>query len=245
MLDKGGNMLKFVIVEDSPEFQEIICKVIDKTIFKTENDYRIEKYSKYSSELSNTIKDCSIHKIYILDIDLGKGPSGLEIAKEIRNIDWDSEIIFITSHDKLFETVYRNLFNIFAFIEKFVSLESRLEDNLLKIISKKADYGKFYYSNNKIDVQIYYKDITYIYRDTIERKLVIKTSNNKFLLNKSILEISKELDERFKQIHRACIVNVDRVNIFNWSKGYFELDTGEKVDLCSKSFKGNISNGLF
>ncbi|MDD4188385.1 MAG: LytTR family transcriptional regulator DNA-binding domain-containing protein [Bacilli bacterium] len=238
-------MIKFVVIEDGPDYQEIICKIIEKTIFKTDNDYRIEKHNKYSLELSETIKDCSVHKIYILDIDLGKGPSGLEIAKEIREIDWDSEIIFITSHAKLFETVYRNIFNVFAFIEKFVSLESRLEDILLKIISKKVDIGKFYYSNSKIDVQIYYKDITYIYRDTIERKLVIKTTTNKFLLNKTILEISKELDDRFKQIHRACIVNIDRVNMFNWSKGYFELDNGEKVNLCSKNFRKNISNGLF
>ena len=61
------------------------------------------------------------------------------------------------------------------------------------------------------------------------------------MLNKSILEISKELDGRFRQIHRACIVNKDRVNQFNWSKGYFQLDNGEKVDLCSKNYKENIN----
>lgn len=233
-------MVKFVVVEDNIEFQNIICEVIDKTIFKTENEYSIEKYNKYCCDLRKSIVDCAIQKVYILDIDLGHSCSGLDIAKEIRKCDWDSEIIFISSHDKMFETVYRNIFKVFDFIEKFISLEDRLTKDLKIIVSKKADYGKFYYCNSKIDMQIYYKDITYIYRDTAERKLVIKTSNNKFLLNKSILEISKELDERFQQVHRACIVNKDRVNLFNWSKGYFVLDNGEKVDLCSKSFKENI-----
>lgn len=234
-------MVKFIVVDDNSEFQNIICKVIDNTMFKTEEEYYIEKYNKYCCDLHKAIVDCSTQKIYILDIDLGHLHSGLDIAKEIRKYDWDGEIIFITSHDKMFETVYRNIFKVFDFIEKFISLEERLAKDLKIIVSQKADYGKFYYCNNKTDMQIYYKDITYIYRDTAERKLVIKTTNNKFLLNKSILEISKELDNRFKQVHRACIVNKDRVNLFNWSKGYFILDNGEKVDLCSKNFKENIS----
>lgn len=234
-------MLKFIVVEDNKDFQTIVSKVIDKTMFKTQGDYFIEKYNKCSSALCKTINDCSIQKVYILDIDLGQSISGLDIAKEIRKNDWDSEIIFITSHDKMFETVYRNIFKVFDFIEKFISLESRLEKDLSIIVAKKGDYGKFCYINNKIDVQIYYKDINYIYRDTSERKLVIKTTNNKFLLNMSILDILNELDDRFKQIHRACIVNKERVNLFNWSKGYFVLDTGEQVDLCSKNFKENVN----
>ncbi len=230
-------MLKFIVVDDNPEFQNLIIKVIDKTMFKTNAEYFIEKYNKCSSELCKTIKDCSIQKIYILDIDLGPSISGLDIAKEIRKNDWDSEIIFITSHDKMFETVYRNIFKVFDFIEKFISLESRLEKDLLTIINKKADYGKFTYITNKIEVQIYYKDITHIYRDTSERKIVIKTTNNSFILSKSISEILSELDNRFKQVHRACIVNDQRVNLYNWTKGYFILDNGDQIDLCSKGFR--------
>lgn len=233
-------MFKFIIVEDSKEFQNMINDVIDKVMFKTDCEYYIEKYTRYNSKLQNSINDRSIQKIFILDIDLGPCVSGMDIAKEVRKKDWDSEIIFITSHDKMFETVFRNIFKVFDFIEKFNSFKPRLEKNILKIISQKDDYGKFCFSNNKIDVQIYYKDITHIYRDTTERKLVIKTTNNKFLLNKPISEILNELDDRFKQIHRACIVNKERVNLYNWSEGYFILDNGEKVDLCSKMFKGNV-----
>ncbi|MDD2505235.1 MAG: LytTR family transcriptional regulator DNA-binding domain-containing protein [Bacilli bacterium] len=235
-------MIKFIIVEDTIEFQNIITNVIDKTMFRTQGEYYIEKHNRYNSKLNKTIKDYSIQKVYILDIDLGPNASGLDIAKEIRKEDWDSEIIFITSHDKMFETVFRNIFKVFDFIEKFISLESRLEKNILKIISQKGDYGKFCYTNNKIDVKIYYKDITHIYRDTAERKIVINTTNNKFLLNKPISEVLTELDERFVQVHRACIVNKERVNLYNWSKGFFILDNGKQVDLCSKTFKDNIND---
>lgn len=238
--ERADGMIKFVLVDDNKDFTSIIINIIEKTIFKTNIDYTIESFFIYNNSLQKLIDDCSVQKVYILDIDLGKSLSGLEIAKKIRKNDWDSEIIFVTNHDKMFETIYRNIFKVFAFIEKFISLEDRLEKTITTIINKKSDYGKFCFSNSKINIQIYYKDITCIYRDTIERKLVIKTTSNKFLISMSITEIIKKLDGRFKQIHRACIVNAERVNIYNWSKGYFVLDTKEKIDMCSKNYKDNI-----
>lgn len=241
MQERIDNMIKFVLVDDNQELTSKIVNIIERIIFKTNADYNIEKFSSYNNSLQKIIDDCSVQKVFILDIDLGDSISGLEIAKKIRKNDWDSEIIFITNHDKMFEIIYRNIFKVFAFIEKFISLEERLEECIITILDQKSDFGKFCFSNNKIDVQIYYKDITYIYRDTEDRKLIIKTTNNRFLINMSIKDILKKLDSRFKQIHRACIVNTNRVNIFNWPKGYFILDTNEQVDMCSKKYKDNIN----
>ena len=81
-------------------------------------------------------------------------------------------------------------------------------------------------------------DILYLYRDTIERKIAIKTVNgNVFLVNKNINQIIEELDDRFIQVHRSCIVNKNRVNVYNWAGGYFILDTNEKVNMLSKKYK--------
>lgn len=233
-------VIKFVIVEDDLNFQKDITGIIEKLMFNTQYDYLLEKYHNYDNMLQKTMVDCSIRKIYILDIELDDTRSGIDIAQEIRRFDWDSEIIFITSHDKMFETVYRNVLKVFDFIEKFHMFKARLEKDLKLILMQKTDTEKFSFVNNKIKMQVYLKDITHIYRDTQERKLVIQTSNNKFYINMTIIEILSSLDARFKQVHRACIVNNDRVNMYDWNKGYFILDTNEKVDLCSKGFKENI-----
>ena len=69
-----------------------------------------------------------------MDIELETKTNGIEIAKMIREKDWESEIIFITSHDKMFETVYRSVYQVFNFIEKFYNMESRLDKEERKIL---------------------------------------------------------------------------------------------------------------
>ena len=80
----------------------------------------------------------------------------------------------------------------------------------------------------------------YIYRDKDERKLIIKTTNNSFLVNMSLDGILKELDSRFKKVHRSCIANIQRVNKFDWKNNKFILDNKEEVELLSKKYKDDV-----
>ena len=234
-------MIKYVVIDDDAKDLERVEKVINKVLFKTENEYEIYKFSNYNQEVEKMINDLSEPKIYIIDIELDTKKSGLDIAKKIRENDWDSEIIIITNHDRMFETVYKTIYKVFNFIEKFENMESRLEQDLTVISKRNFDKEKFVYENNKISLQIYLKDILYIYRDTIERKLVIITTNNKYLVNLTIKEMLDKLDNRFKQVHRACITNIERVRLFDWHNGYFELETSEKIYMLSKNFRKDIS----
>ena len=97
-----------------------------------------------------------------------------------------------------------------------------------------------YIINKFTSINICYKKILYIYRDTYKRKTVIVTTNNRYMLNIALKDIKLLLDNRFIRCHRACILNKLRVNNYYWNKGYFELDNGSRVYLLSKKYKINI-----
>ena len=233
-------MIKIIVVEDDKIFQNKFKNVISKIIFKSSEDINVEYYSKFNKSLEKTINDTSIRKIYIMDIELENGISGIQIAKKIRTDDWESEIVFITSHDKMFETVYRSVYEVFDFIEKYHNMEERLEHDLEVIFNKNFDNKMFIYSNRFFDLKIYYRSILYIYREKDERKLVIVTDNNKYKVGLTIPEMMGKLDGRFKQCHRACIVNTQRVHKYDWNNGVFILDTKDKVDMLSKKYKKEV-----
>lgn len=233
-------MIRIVVVEDDKNAQTEIKTILRKLdIFKDE-EIKIEYFTKFTQNLKDIIKDTAEHKIFILDIELESKISGIDIAKFIRDNDWESEIIFITNHDKLFETTYRSVYNVMDFIEKFHDMEAKLKKDIKIIFKKNFDNKMFKFSSRNLSLQIYYRSITYIYRDKEARKIVINTDKTNYSIYLNVTDSLNYLDSRFKIVHRACVVNLDRVEAFNWTKGYFVLDTGEKVHMLSKKYKKEV-----
>ena len=234
----SGRMIKFIIVDDDGKEIEKVKALIHEVV----SDAKILSFSKINSALKAEIENVDEHKIYILDIELANKISGITIAKLIREVDWESEIIFITNHDKMFESTHRSIYEVFDFIEKFHDFDKRFKKDIREILKRNFDNKMFKYNANNIELNIYYRNILYIYRDKDERKLVIVTPNNNYKVSVAIKEIPQYLDDRFVQCHRSCIVNKNRVEEKNYKKGYFVLDTGDKVFLLSKMNKKLMEN---
>ena len=157
-------MLKIIVVDDETEEHTRVRKIIKPLLFKYEELTDPIFFDGYNDELKSIIKDTSERKIYLLDINLGTKITGLNIASLIREEDWNSEIIFLTNHDNYFEKVYRNIFKVFDFIEKFDNLPDRLTEDLELILNKDYDNAMFTFKNNQVNLKLFLKDILYISR---------------------------------------------------------------------------------
>ena len=215
-------MVSFIIVEDSKITQDEIKKIINKVTFKTEMNFEIKVFDKYDANLKKVIEDTSEVKIYILDIELGDKVSGIQIAKKIRNYDLEDD---------------RSVYKVYDFIEKFNNFEERLTKSLENLINREYNNKVFRYNARNLELDLYIKNILYVYRDSCDRKLVIKTLNNKYTINMSIKDIKEKLGSKFKQISRSCLVNEDYIESYNYALGYVVLSNGEKVEYLSKNYR--------
>ena len=136
--------------------------------------------------------------------------------------------------------VYRSVYQVFNFTEKFYDMEKRLEKDIELIFQKNFDNKMLCISNRNVDLQIFYRAITHITRDKEERKVLVHTDTNVFKLNMNLNDIVNLLDDRFIQVHRSCIANRQRVHEWNWPKNYFLLDNGGKVEYLSKKYKKEV-----
>lgn len=238
-------MYSIIIVEDDLNIQNQIKELLVELSIQKDKEFNILYYEGFNQSLKDEIMNHNIIKIYILDIELENSISGIEIAEKIREEDWDSEIIFITSHDNMFESVYRTVYNVFDFIEKFQNMDTRLKADIKKILNMKLDKKILKIENRHITLEIYLKNIQYISRDKEERKIIIHADNDvEYKVSKSLQEVLELLDGRFVQTHKSCIANKDRMCERNYAKGYFKLDTGQKIDLLSKKYKKGIEKWL-
>lgn len=227
-------MIKFVIVDDEKNEINHIKLLLDEVVLQ---EKEVISFTRINEELKKEIKDTETKKIYILDIELGRNVSGISIGKMIRDVDWESEIIFITNHDKMFESAHRTVYEVFDFIEKFHEFDKRFKKDIKEILKRNFDNKMFNYKVNNVELNLYYKSILYIYRETEDRKLVIVTDTNKYMVSMNIKDILPLLDSRFVQCHRSCIVNSQRVQAKNYKEGYFTLDNGNDVYMLSKKYK--------
>lgn len=220
-------MVRFVIVDDDRDEILHIKSLLDEVVTI---DKEIVCFHKLNENLKNEIKNTDVRKVYILDIELNDKVSGINIAKLIRDVDYESEILFITNHDSMFESVHRGVYEVFDFIEKFHDFDKRFKKDIKAIIKRNFDNKMF---NYKV-LSIYYREIMYIYTD--DRKLIIVTPNNEYTVNMTIKEIMTMLDSRFRQCHKSCIVNTDHIEKKDYKNGFIILNNGMKVDYLSKKF---------
>lgn len=232
-------MLNFIVCDDEKKYRDFAEGVINKYMMKNQHEYQIHMFNDYDREFMDIIGTKLPFKIYILDIETPTR-SGLDVARIIRNKDVDSVIIFLTGHQELSQIVIKNEFLFLSFINKFDDCENRLMgsiDKSLKVLKAKQTIR---FKDCGIIYTISLEDILYVTKDSVERKSIIKTDYSEFRLNKTLGEIKEMLNDDFIQTHRACLVNKKRVVGYNKLKRVIMFDTGEKIDLVSTRFEGEL-----
>lgn len=233
-------MVNFIICDDNKEIRTNIINIIDKVMMQNQIWYKTYDFDDYDHKFYKFINDKKSCRIYILDIET-KTSSGIDAARKIREKDINSIIIFLTSHDELGYTILKNEFLFLSFICKFDNYKNKLRDSIKKALTILGQKNIIRFDSHGILYTIPADDILFITRDSVERKCVIETDYAKFKINTTLSGFLKLLDGRFKQSHRACIINIDRVRAINYQQKNIMFDNGTSTDLISAKYKKEVS----
>ena len=233
-------MLKIIICEDNQFCLEKAISATHKALGNYDIDYKICKYLSFCKELEDDINDKINKKIYILDIEL-PDISGLQIAEKIRKDDWDSIIIFVTSHPECRNDIFYSRLLAFDYISKYTTYEKRLQQSIeeaSKIVGKRR---VFIYKYNRIIYRLEYDEILYFERLNGTKKWLIHIeSGNIYEISGNIEEILEKLDDSFVLSHKSCIVNMNKVKYVNYDKGNITLINGEIIDKLAFRQRKNL-----
>lgn len=232
-------MLNVIICDDNKRDLEKVTKIVD--IFMKKNQYMYHKhiYVDYNDDFMKILKSKSPFKIYILDIET-PSRSGIDIAREIRNKDLDSVIIFLTGHDELGRVVLQNDLMFLAFVNKFDNIDKRLNKVLRKAMNIVKIKRVIRINDGTNTYIINLNDIVYLSKDTFERRTNIKTDYTEYKVRKSLSQLKEMLDGRFIQTHRACIVNKTRISRIDYSNRMIYFDNNDYTDLLSNRYKKEL-----
>lgn len=232
-------MFNVIICDDEINTLKRIIKIIDKYMKRNHIEYKKHIFNDYNESFMNIVKSSLPFKIYILDIET-PSRSGIDIAREIRQKDLDSVIIFLTGHEELGGIVLKNDLMFLSFINKFDNCEERLTEALRKSFDllHKKQVIKIEDGLNTYIINL--NDILYLSKDSYERKTIIQTDYTDFKVSKSLSKIFKMLDDRFEQTHRSCIVNMSRVIRIDKANKIIYFDNNSSTDLLSDKYKKEL-----
>lgn len=228
-------MINFIVCDDEKAITNTIRKLITKIMFKNNIEYKIHVFNGYDENFNKIVKSNIENKIYILDIQVDN-KSGLDIASKIRNKDWNSVIVILTSHYELEVLAYKSRILILDFISKFDLYEKKMEDTINLCVSKMIQNNKLVIKINRKIEQIEFSNILYIMYDGDIRKTIIYTYDDEYETNDTLKDIKTHLKGKFIYTHRACIVNMDNVKTIDKKEKVITFINGDTIDLLSRNY---------
>lgn len=135
---------------------------------------------KKASDLLGKAQENSELNLYFIDLDIGSVKmEGLETAKELRNIDKQGIIVFVTARSELIAISYKYYVSALTFIEKRLdfSLFKKEINNCLKIYLDMIEHSIidekiFVYQTKTSIIRLYFRDI-YFFSTVYDHRIML------------------------------------------------------------------------
>lgn len=216
-------MISVFICEDNEYFLDMISKCVQGYISMEGYDMEVVLCTPEPDEVIRYIEGNKVNGLYFLDVELGDGKNGVELARAIRQHDPRGFIAFVTSHPQYMQTTFEYQVEAMAYIQK-ADLDSSNEETVRqKIIDciknaynkhvTRAEGGRFIFKaiNGRM-VSCEYGDILFFETDKGTKRIILHTKKRQYAFYGTVNELTKQLPKgHFFRCHKSSIVNVNNL----------------------------------
>lgn len=182
------------------------------------------------------------YNIYFLDIEIKKAQiKGLDVSKEIRNIDEKGEIVFVTSYPDLAPVSYKYMVRALNFIEKNLDM-TEFKQNILDCLlhykqglTRGEEKEYFHYTSRSSDIHVI-MDKIYYFEITAPHRILLQSDNKQMQFYGDLTSIEKESDSLFR-CHQSYVVNINKIVELDKTARKITLENGETLPISKRSGK--------
>ncbi|MCH7323739.1 LytTR family DNA-binding domain-containing protein [Solibacillus sp. MA9] len=231
----------FILEDDLYQAQQM-QQLIGEICEKKQIPYNFIEATSRADEILSKIALCTYTPIYFLDIEIKQETrKGLEVAREIRNVDPHGIIVFVTTHSELAPISYQYMVSALTFIEKDLPHETRrklITECLAQYVTKnntliEEDY--FVVDNAYTTIKVPFSTVEYIMTDEPHR-LQLGTTNQLIQFYGTLKEI-EQMDTRFIRCHKSVLINKKHVQQLDTKQQLVYLTTGKQVPVSRRLMK--------
>ncbi len=221
--------IKFFIAEDSSNDLNKLTKIIKNWSIKTDIfvDYLIS--NKVTYDIPENIISCDVA---LIDIEIPE-ISGIEFAKQLRKMNKNIIICFITSHNQYAINGYEvsaldyilKPVNSNRFTQTLCKIEQQIKKDVGRMISFKA-YNGYYIIDTR----------SLIYIESDKHSCIFHMVGEEKIINISISQMEILLSNHdMYRVHRSYIINLNMIRSFNGP--YIQLNNGDFIPVSRSKMK--------
>ena len=221
--------MRIAVCDDERYFRDLITEKINE-IYKDDIDMVIRTFEDGFDFLKNYYENIDAYDMIFLDIEM-ENINGIDTAKEIRKLNKDVNIVFLTGHDEFAKDGYE--VNAFRYLSKPIQEDKLIE--AIESIKKKSDsVKKILLSSKGEEILIKIKEI--IYMEAQNKDIYIHTIHNIYNEKNNLTHYEEILKNYgFFRVHRSYLINLDFVKSFTSKE--IVLDNEEKIYLSRLKYK--------
>ena len=216
-------MISIAVCDDEPELRKILKKELAIKLDLQGLIYTIEEIGS-GEELLETK---TTYDLIFLDIEM-QGINGMDTARELRQRECKSMIVFVTAHsDYVFEGY--EVQSLHYIMKPFQGNKiARVLDLCLDAVKAHRD-AFFHFQVNNQNHRVAFRDILYFISD--RRKVTVCLEKESFSFYGRLDDVEKVIGNRFVRIHQryiVCLANVQSIGVDQCNLGELTLPVSRK-----------------
>lgn len=229
-------MLNIIICDDDQFTLQMLSALLERAIVQSQTKARLVCLASTGQELLQFIQRNGNY-LYFLDFDFGRQAlNGIDLVRQIYQIDPDGKIVFVTSHIDKGMDILRSGVRPFGFMEKTVDQDKMVREYIhyLQMATPQKgvpETGPFVELPIGIEETVRLAVTKISYADTVKtaaHSICYHTFDGSEITVRDTLEHAHEqLGEEFLRCHRSVLVN--RKYILSLQNGMIKLSNGEYV----------------
>lgn len=205
--------MNIFILEDDVVQQGRIETVITNLLSKHEiKPKRLDVFGS-PEKLLAAVEEKGAHQLFFLDIEIKtEVQKGLEVARQIREIDPYANIVFVTSHSELMPLTFQYQIAALDYIDKELpssQFEKQIESAILHSHHQDDTSiagASFYFKSKYSQVQYPFHEILYIETSPRPHRVILYTKTDRTEFTASLSDIVAN-EKRLVQCHRSFAIN--------------------------------------